>query len=312
MFDRMKKNLKNNKKLFRFFVFFSLRIHRLLAIFVPDKIYIKWQYKKALGKELDLNNPTTFNEKIQWLKLNWRDEILTICADKYLVRDYVKSRVGEDILTKLYGVYDKVEDIVLDDFPESFVLKVTHGSGQNIICRNKKDMDWKHIFKLLRIFMANNHYYHGREFAYKNITPRIICEEYLDEKGQSPIDYKFCCFNGQPLLVDVHFDRFNGHKENFYDINWNLLPFTWGGLPNFSGDFNKPQDFNKMHSIAKELAKGLIFVRVDLFCVNNKVYFGEMTFYPANGVEQFVPESYDCILSSYLQLPIINHCGYNV
>jgi hypothetical protein len=285
-----------------------LRILRLKTFFISDEIFIKWQYKKVFGRVLNLKNPVGFNEKIQWLKLNWRDEILTICSDKYKVRDYVKSRLSEQVLTRLYGVYDRAEDIVSQDFPESFVLKVTHGSGQNIICRNKKEIDWKHTLALLRIYMANNHFYESREFGYKNIIPKIICEEYLDEGGRSPIDYKFHCFNGVPRFVEIHFDRFGDRKVNIYDLNWNLLPFTMT-YPNFTGEFNKPKHFGEMCDYASRLSKDMIFVRVDFYNLKGKIYFGEMTFYPASGVDIFTPEYYDLIFGSFLHLPNKKNCG---
>jgi len=303
MLNRLKKILKNNKWLYRFFLSFNLKMQHLIAIIIPDIVYIKWQYRKSFGRKLNLKNPTSFNEKIQWLKLNYRDEILTICSDKYKVRDYVKKTMGEQVLTKLYGVYNSVEDIILEELPNSFVLKVTHGSGQNIICKNKSDFNWKQAFELLRTFMVNNHYYFGREFAYKNINPRIICEEYLDEGGKSPVDYKFYCFNGEPRFVGVYFDRFIEPKSNLYDMEWNLLPVRWS-FPNFLGEFNRPQSFGYMYSIAKQLAQGITFVRVDLYSVDNKVYFSEMTFYPASGYDKFNPDSFDYIFGSYLQLPI--------
>ncbi|MFA5080828.1 MAG: ATP-grasp fold amidoligase family protein [Candidatus Paceibacterota bacterium] len=303
IWNKLKKKLKANKRLYRFLLSFNLYLLRLMSVFVPDEIYVKWQYKNFFGRKLDLENPKSFNEKIQWLKLNWRDEILTICSDKYKVREYVKSRLGEKVLTKLYGVYDRVEDIIVKDLPDSFVLKVTHGSGQNIFCKNKNDVDWNHTFEMLKIYMANNHYYLGRESSYKNVIPRIICEEYLNEDGRSPIDYKFYCFDGQPLFINVHFDRFGEHKSNLYDINFNFLPVKWT-KPNFLGNFHKPQCFDEMTFVAKRLAEGMIFVRVDLYCVNNKIYFGEMTFYPCNGLDIYIPDSYDYLLGSYLKLPL--------
>lgn len=299
---RLKEIIKSNKSIYRFLISLNLKMVRLTAVFVPDDVYVKWQYRRVLGKKLNLTNPTSFNEKIQWLKLNWRDEILAICSDKYLVRDYVKSRIGGQALTKLYGVYDSVEDIVLEDLPDSFVLKVTHGSGQNIICKNKEIIDWKHSFALLKIYMANNHYYFGREFGYKNVVPRIICEEFLQEEGGSPKDYKFYCFNGIPRFIEVHFGRFCEHRNNLYDLDWNLLPVKCTN-PQLEEVVDKPACFEEMYDDAAKLAKGLPFVRVDLYNIGKQIYFGEMTFYPVNGFDKFDPDKYDYILGSYLQLP---------
>ena len=303
MLSELKKIIKRNKAIFRLWIASHFLKERFPAFFMPDDVYIKWQYRKEMGKKLDLKNPKSFNEKIQWLKLNSRDERLGICSDKYRVRDYVKSRLGEEILVKLYSVYERVEDIVPEDLSDSFVLKVTHGSGQNIICKNKKDMDWKHVFGLLKIYMSNNHYYRGRELAYKNITPRIICEEYLEENGRSPIDYKFYCFNGQPQFVDVHRDRFGDHRRNSYDLDWNLLPFEMNSVPHFHEEFPRPSFFEKMCRIAEQLAQGFILVRVDFYNINEKIIFGELTFYPGNGMLKFSPDVFDNVLGSYLQLP---------
>lgn len=302
MLSKLKKIIYNNNNIHLFFIAANLTILRVIAILVPDRIYVRRQYRKHFGRELNLKNPRSFNEKIQWLKLNWKDEILSACADKYKVREYVENRVGERVLTKLYGVYDRVEDIILDNLPDSFVLKITHGSGQNIICKNKKDIDWKYTFKLLKIFMYNNHYYCGREFAYKNIQPRIICEEYLGDKESVPVDYKFFCFNGEPRFLHVDFDRFTEHKRNLYDMDWNLLPVRKGYL-NSTGQVERPGCFKEMSLIARQLCQGLIFVRVDLYDVDNKVYFGELTFYPSSGCGRFDPDSYDYTVGAYLQLP---------
>lgn len=303
MLSNLRKIIRNNMSFYLAFLFCRLKILQFLAIFVSDDVYVKWQYKKVLGKELNLKNPVSFNEKIQWLKLYWRDERLTVCSDKYSVREYVTKRVGAHILTELYGVYDKAEHIVFEDLPKSFVLKVTHGCGQNVFCRNKKDVNWKYASVMLKAFLSVNQYYFGREFCYKNITPRIICEELLIENGNVPIDYKFYCFNGQPRFVDVHFDRFTDHKENFYDLNWNLLPIEMS-YPNFSESFNKPQCFDEMCSYAARLAEDMPFVRVDFYNIGNKTYFGEMTFYPACGIDKIIPDSYDNVLGSYLKLPV--------
>jgi len=305
MLGRLKKSIRNYK-IYKMFNLFreSLRLKflQLIAVFIPDAVYLKWQYKRELGKELNLVSPVSFNEKLQWLKLNWKDEISTICADKYKVRDYVKDRIGDHTLTRLYGVYDRVEDIVLDNLPESFVLKITHGSGQNILCKNKKDVDWGYAFASLKMYMANNHYYLGREFAYKNIVPRIICEEFLDDEGKIPMDYKFYCFNGRPHFVEVHFDRYGQRKNNLYDLNWSLLPVEMT-FPRFLGVVNKPERFEEMCGYAQILADGIPFVRVDFYNFNQRVYFGEMTFYPACGMDKFSPENYDEILGSLLTLP---------
>ncbi len=295
------KSLK--KKLF----FYSLYLYslRLLSFFVSDEVFIKWRYRIVMGKKLNLTCPRSLNEKIQWLKLHWRDERLTVCADKYLVREYVARRCPDLTLNEIYGVFDKVEDIDVGQLPDSFVLKVNHGSGQNIFCRNKKDVDWKQARKLLKLYLHNNHYYAGREWAYKNIVPRILCEEYLEENGKPPTDYKFYCFNGQPRVIEVHFDRFGDHRNNLYDPDWNLLPIE-NDVPRLQGDVEKPLKLKEMCAAAAELARGMVFVRIDLYNIKGKIHFGEMTFYPASGTDQFASDGYDYLLGSFLKLPQVN------
>jgi len=283
---------------------FSLRwwIYRLFARFIPDENYIAWQYRKRLGQHRNLQNPETFNEKIQWLKLHFRPAVLTQCADKYEVRKFVNNRVGTEILNELYGVYNHPEDINLDTLPDAFVLKVNHGCKQNIICTNKQQLDWYYAMRMLKHWLKVNNYFHSREWAYKNITPKIICERYLNEGGKPLKDYKISCFGGVPRFISVHTDRY-GTQQNvsFFDVEWNYI----SSRKHLHQDIKleKPKDLDKMIDYARRLSEGFPFVRVDFYYVNQKIYFGEMTFYPAGGIKKFVPEEYDAIFGSYLQLP---------
>lgn len=279
-----------------------IRSPQLAELLLDSETFVRWQYKLRTGRELKLNPPESLSEKIQWLKLYWRDEVATVCADKYAVRDYVQARLGPHVLNELYAVFDRVEDIDLNNLPRSFVLKVTHGSGQNIICTEKETLDWNDASNKLRAYLKQNHYYHGREWAYKNIAPRIVCEKYLEEDGEPPKDYKFFCFDGKPHLVQVDFGRFSTHTRNLYDLNWRRLDVELK-FPRANVELAKPLLFDKMLEYAARLAKGLPFVRVDFYHVHDQVYFGEMTFYPGNGMEEFRPLSYDYLLGSYLQLP---------
>lgn len=292
----LKNILRRNKPLYRF-------VLRVRTFLIPDKYFLQWRYRREMGKELDLDHPRAFNAKIQWLKLNWHDPRLSVCADKYAVRAYVYSRLGPSFLTRLHGVYEAVSDIVPDDLPDAFALKATHGSGQNVICRNKKEMDWPQAFAMLKNYMSNNHYYSGREFSYKDIAPRIICEEYLDEGGRSPIDYKIYCFNGEPRFIEAHFNRFYNHTCNIYDLEWNFIPVRSVRLSNYQGSVQPPLALKEMLACTRKLAEDLIFVRVDLYCIRGKIYFGEMTFYPDNGFCRFIPEDFDDFLGGYLVLP---------
>lgn len=283
------------------------RLLKAGAFFLSDKSFIRLKYRLKMGRALNLSNPRTFTEKIQWLKLFWRDELATQCCDKYEVRKLVQSRIGPEFLNELYGAYHRVQDIDLKKLPDSFVLKVNHGSGQQILCKDKKSTDWNHAFTLLECWLKENHYYHAREWGYKNVHPRIICERYLEENGSSLTDYKFYCYNGVPRFVEVHKDRFAGRKKNTYDMNWNLMEFRKGRSSPIPGESAKPPRFTHMFDCAAELSKGFPFVRVDLYCIEGKVIFGELTLYPGSGLERFRPDSYDWLFGSYLKLPLREH-----
>lgn len=279
------------------------RLCRSAVALLGDAAFVGRQYRNRTGKPLECENPKTFSEKIQWMKLHWRDSRCTLCADKYMVRDYVSQRVGADVLTSLHGVYERVSQINLDLLPTAFVLKTTHGSGQNIICNGKGTVIWAEAFKDLDLSMRCNFYYLGCEWAYKNIVPRLICEEFLEENGQSPADYKFFCFDGVPRIVQVDVDRFSNHTRNMYDMDWNLLDF---GLlyPKCGREIPRPSRLDRMAEIAQRLSEGFPFVRVDLYHLPGRIVFGEMTFYPENGMERFTPEEYDRVLGDWLSFPL--------
>ena len=176
-----------------------------------------------MGKRLNLQNPRAFTEKIQWLKLNWRYDILTQCADKYEVRKFVEERIGPEILKELYGVYEKPEDIDINELPDAFVLKVNHGCKQNIFCKKKSELDWNHSVRLLKKYLKANYYYPYREWAYKNIVPRIICEEHLTKNGEILYEYGFYCYDGVPRLVEINEYKAELHRVNMFDLDLNLL-----------------------------------------------------------------------------------------
>lgn len=275
--------------------------YRLKTV-IPDRTFIKSKYKERFGTELNLQQPQSFNEKMQWLKINWRNQIAIIGADKYNVRNFVREKLGEDVLNELYAVYDNVEEIDLNALPDKFVLKVTNAYGGNVICADKSKVDWDEAFRKLKWYMKYNHYYKTREWAYKNIKPKIVCERFLDENGEPPKDYKFFCFNGEPKVIQVDSERFIDHKRSFYDIEWNLLDIELNH-EKINEDVKKPNKLETMLKYASVLAEGIPFVRVDFYHVNNKIYFGEMTFYPDNGMGRFKPEEADRVLGSYLKLP---------
>lgn len=272
---------------------------------ISDERLIRKKFKKAVGREVELENPVKFNDKIQWLKLNWRDPLITKCADKYEVREFVKEKIGEEYLNELYAVYESVDEIDIEKLPKSFVLKGTHGSGFNIICKDKNKIDWSTEFKEMRRWLNINYYWKNREWAYKNIEPRIVCERYLTENGGNSLtDYKFYCFDGNPMYCQVIRGRDSNETMDFYDHEWNHMPFTGlRPLPNSSKHYKKPDKYDEMLEVAKILSEDFPFVRVDLYYVKMRIFFGELTFYPLGGFGKFTPEEWDVKLGNLLELP---------
>ena len=274
---------------------------RFSAFFISDRSYIERQYQRSFGISPNLDNPTTFNEKLQWLKLHSRDPLLPICADKWRVRDFVSERVGARYLNELYKSYDDVKDISFSDLPDQFVLKVNHGSGQNILVSDKKKLNESRCNAKLRQFLSANHYYGGREWAYKNIHPKIICERLMSINGLAPDDYKFFCFQGVPRLIQVDVDRFGTHARDMFDTDWNLIPVEYVHS-NSARPVGKPVNLNEMLDVSRSLADGFPFVRVDLYAYERQIIFGEMTFYPENAVGNFRPNSFDRKLGDWLDI----------
>jgi hypothetical protein len=282
---------------------------------LPDTYVQRSQFKKRFGRRLNLSSPQTLNEKIHWLMRYYRYPIMTSLADKYAVRDYVAHKIGHEFLNELYGVWDDPAAIPFEALPESFVLKVTWGSGQNIMCRDRSKLDVPTTQAQLVKWMKRSEYWVVREWAYKNITPRVICERYLtDEAGNVPTDYKFFCFNGEPRFVQVVTGRFsNNHRRHMFDLAWMPLPFSMKYPPSksYPNEFpphqepiQKPSKFEAMIAAAQALSKDLPLVRVDLYCLGGtRICFGEMTLYPEGGLIRFVPDSFDLSLGQLLTLP---------
>lgn len=253
----------------------------------------------------NLDDPRTFDEKLQWYKLYYKDPLMTALTDKYEVRKYVAERGFAGILNKLYGVYDTVDEIDFFGLPGSFVLKATHGSGMNIICKDKLDLDWDNCRKSLNKWLKVNYYYDGRQWAYKNIKPRIICEKYLEnEEFNELIDYKFYCYNGEPKVLFVCSGRFgaDGLKYDAYDIDWNRI-YVYKGKPSSGLNIVKPANLKAMIQVARGLSEGLPFVRVDLYSVKEGIIFGELTLYPDNGICPFTPDKYNYFFGDLFILP---------
>ncbi|MDE6365137.1 MAG: glycosyl transferase [Lachnospiraceae bacterium] len=257
-----------------------------------------------MGKTLNLEHPKTFNEKLQWLKLYDRNPAYTRMVDKYEVRKYVKETIGERYLIPLVGgPWLQFEEIVFSTLPEQFVLKCTHDSGSVAICRNQCDFDTESVRKKFNRALKGNFFYGGREWPYKNVQPRIIAEQYIaGAAGEEIVDYKLHCFHGVMKFVLVCADRTGEEKKVFYDSHWNKLPLKRPGMSS-DVEIPKPQLFDEMVQIAKIFSKGIPFLRVDLYEISKKIYFGELTFFPAGGFEAFEPEEWDEKIGEWLVLP---------
>lgn len=269
--------------------------------FIKDKNYLQVIFKRNMGYSLDLNNPRTFNEKLQWLKLYDRKKVYTTMVDKYDVKKYVSNIISSKYIIPTLGIYNKFSEIDFKKLPVRFVIKCTHDSGTIIICKDKQNLN-KTIAKIkFSLLLNRNFYYRFREWPYKNVKPKIIVEKYM---GDNLNDYKIFCFNGVPKYILVCSNRNGGFKNtDFYDVNWNLMPFTREKHKNNPNGIPKPKNLKEMLDIAQKLAKDIPFVRVDLYDIKNKIYFGEMTFYPSAGFEGFSPKEWDKKLGDMIKLP---------
>lgn len=272
--------------------------------YVPDKLWVQYKYYSHFRKPLNLKDPKTFNEKLQWLKLYYQKSSHTQMADKYGMKAYVSEKVGSEYVIPLLGVWDRVEDIDFDVLPEQFVLKTTHDCAGLVICTDKSKLDVDKAKQKLQKALKNNYYVCYREWPYKNVKPRIIAEKYMvDESGTQLKDYKIFCFDGEPYCVQVDFDRFHGHKKNLYSLDWELQEFSFNYPAHPEIEIARPDTLEKMLEIAKVLSVGEPYVRIDFYSVDHKPYVGEITFFPASGYGKFVPEKYDRIFGDLIKLP---------
>lgn len=274
---------------------------------ISDKLYLKVYYYLHTGERLNLNNPTTFNEKTQWLKLHNTHPICTQMADKYGVRQIIKDSIGEKYLIPLLGVWDSFNDIDFDSLPRKFVLKTNHDSGTVIICRDKEKLDKNTAKAKLSKSLKHNYFWAGREHPYKNIKPKIIAEEFMENNGEEGLsDYKFFCFNGKPEILFFASDRFDkkddGVKFDYYDMELRHLPIKSKGHKNKNLAIPHTEQFDEMKTLAAKLSAGFPFLRVDFYIINNKVYFGELTFHHDGGVVPFIPKEWDYILGKKIDL----------
>ncbi len=288
---------------YKFFNFLAVR--GCYCKFLSDVSYLRKRYRAHFGKKLNLADPQTFNEKLQWLKLYDRRPIYTTMVDKYAAKEYVAEQIGEEYIIPTLGVWDRFDDIDFDALPDQFVLKCTHDSGGLVICRDKNKFDKAAAKAKIEKFLKRDFFWMHREWPYKNVKPRIIAEQYIeDAKSEELLDYKLMCFNGEVKCSFVCSDRFNGNglHVTFFDKDWRVAPFE-RKYPKRSEGFPKPLNYDKMVELAERLSAGIPFVRVDFYEVMGKIYFGELTFYPGSGYEKFSPEEWDYTFGNWIQLP---------
>ena len=272
---------------------------------ISPKKTLELLFRLKVGHKLDLDNPKTYNEKLQWIKLYDKNELMTKCCDKYTVREYIESCGYSESLNDLYWQGYDPEDIPFDSLPNKFVIKVTHGSSFNIICNDKRKLDRRGTIKKLNKWLKAKFIPCYGEWFYGVEKPRVIVEKYLENEDDSPLfDYKFFCFNGEPKLIYIDTWRDNEHHINAYDTEFNLLPSVKLGFENdLIINIKKPENLDMMLDYARNLSKPFLHVRVDLYNVNNNIVFGELTFTKGAGFSKIEPHSFDVTMGSWLELP---------
>lgn len=276
--------------------------------FVSDKLYLQILYYSRLGKKLNLRNPKTYNEKLQWLKLYDRNPKYAQMVDKFEVRNYVSNVIGGEYLSPLLGVWGSFDEIDFEKLPNRFVLKCTHDSGGLIICRDKGNLDLQATKIKINNCLKQNYYLHGREWPYKNVKPRIICEKFIEQENGSELrDYRFFCFNGEPKFITVDFSITNKEKtrRNLYDLDWNLMDEEITYPKELTIKVNKPEKFDEMIILSKKISADFPHARVDFYYIEGKIIFGELTFFHQSGMGKIRPEEFDREMGEWLQLPNI-------
>lgn len=275
--------------------------------YLPDKTYIKLYYRLRVGRPLNTENPTTLNEKLQWLKFNYRFPLQSIVSDKLLVRDYVAEKIGAEYLIPLLGSWENYDDVDFDKLPEQFVLKCNHDSGGLVVCTDKSKLNHKEAKRKLEKSLKSNFFYIGREYQYRNIKPRIICEQFISDNGKVPMDYKIYCFNGKPDVILVCRDRFsnNSHRASYlyFDQDWKFQPLNKGDENLVDVDILKPKNLDEMIEIARELSKDFFFARIDLYNIDGQIYFGEITLSPNSGFDPDIKYETDLMFGEKLKIP---------
>lgn len=301
MIDKFMKYIKNPLELF------LLLGNRGYLNWIDDEKYLKIAHRIRLNEKLDLENPITYNQKLQWLKLYNRNPLYTQLVDKYKAREFIADKIGEDYLIPLLGVWETVDDIDFSALPNQFVLKCTHNSGGLVICKDKNNLDINKAKQKLEKSLKQNYYYGQREWLYKDVPPLIIAEQYMEDKEFSELrDYKFFCFDGETKAMFIATDRESDTKFDFFDSDFNRLPLKQY-YPNSTNEFTKPTLFEEMKEIASILSEGMPHVRVDLYEINGKIFFGELTFFHFSGWQKFEPSVYDEVFGSWIKLPLNNN-----
>lgn len=275
--------------------------YRAILRKTPNRLAVHIDYLRGYKRILNLQNPKTFGEKIQWIKMYGGLEDYSQFVDKYSVREIIKSKIGENYLAKLYGVYYNADDIDFEKFPNRFVLKCTHGCGYNLICKDKTTLNIEKTKEILHKWMNEEFYKNAKEIQYKNVTPTIICEEYLEDDQGKLLDYKYFCFNGKPEFIEVVSDRENDTRADFYTVNWEKLNLRTK-FKNSNINIEPPKGLELMTELAGKLSRDYPFVRVDFYNIGGRVIFGELTFTPGGGVSKFRPIEKDIEIASKIDL----------
>lgn len=300
----LKEFLRSKRKVSRAILYIFNR--KTIRSHIPDTIYIRFRYYFQMGEILHLKHPQKFNEKLQWLKIYNRNTDYITMVDKYNVKRYVASIIGDEYIIKTYGVWESFDDINFEKLPENFVLKCTHDSGSVVLCKGKKKLDLTKTKEKMMDGLKRDVYHWSCEWPYKGVKPRILAEKYLGDslEDEPLLDYKFFCFNGQVKCFKIDFNRFTHHQANYYDRNLKLLPFGEKACP---PDFDKklvmPSNIYKMMELAERLSAKVPFIRVDFYNIKGRIYFGELTFFPASGFGKFTKEEWDYKLGEWLKLP---------
>ena len=274
---------------------------------MDDEAYLKRKYRACMGKELNLGSPQTFNEKLQWLKLHDRKPEYTTMVDKYAVKRYVADIIGEEYIIHTLGVWNHFDEIDFDKLPNQFVLKCTHDSGGIVICQDKNKLDLKSAKKKMEKCLKCNYYWSSREWPYKDVKPRIIAEQYIEDNNKEGFltDYKFFCFNGKMKCMYVSVNSHTAkQKIQFFDRNYNLLPIRRDDYLVFDEIPKKPNHLDDMIKIAEQLSRNIPHTRIDFYYIQNRIYFGEITFFTGSGFIPFSEKKWDYKLGSWIKLPI--------